>query len=378
MMKVLVVSPMLSVGGAERFTSTLLNHLDRKSFSPEVCLLFDNITYPLAPDVQVHLLGHSGARTVLRSIRRLRQIIEQRKPDVVLSTLAYTNIFAGEALHGCRHRPRWIARVANPPIEQHKGFVLRFVFARWQKRVYSWADHIVVISAGIADEIVNCFPFTAGRVHVIRNPTDFAWIDRKAAEPLSTQPKTNIPIILSVGRLVRQKRPDVLIDAFAHLRQRMVASLWICGDGPWREKSNRQIRASGLTESVHLLGFCDNPYTIMRHADLFVMSSDFEGLGNALIEAQGLGLPAVATRCPFGPSEIVAHGQTGLLVQPGDAEGLALAMEELLRDPQRRQQMAQAARERTRATFDLRALLPQWEQLLAGERGSRFPEEAKS
>jgi glycosyltransferase involved in cell wall biosynthesis len=110
----------------------------------------------------------------------------------------------------------------------------------------------------------------------------------------------------------------------------------------------------------------------MRAADLLLLTSDFEGLPNALIEAQGLGLPAVATRCDFGPDEVVADGETGVLVPTGDPEALTAAVAALLGDPERRRRMGEAAARRARELFGLERVLPHWEALLEeAARGAR-------
>jgi glycosyltransferase involved in cell wall biosynthesis len=102
----------------------------------------------------------------------------------------------------------------------------------------------------------------------------------------------------------------------------------------------------------------------MRQAAIYVLSSDYEGLPNALIEAQGLGLPAVATRCPHGPEEIIDDGKTGLLTPVGDARELAEAMVKLLSNEPRRRQMGQAAKLYARRLFDASHLTRGWEQVM--------------
>ena len=129
----------------------------------------------------------------------------------------------------------------------------------------------------------------------------------------------------------------------------------------------------GLTAHVHLAGFVDNPYAWMAASDLFALTSDYEGLPNALIEAQGLGLPAVSTDCPFGPNEIIEPGVTGLLVPPGDVAALADAMAQLLADPERRRALGAAARRRARALYGIENLLPSLHELLEEAAGRAFP-----
>ncbi len=173
-----------------------------------------------------------------------------------------------------------------------------------------------------------------------------------------------MPVLLSVGRLEPRKRPDLLVDAFAKIQQQVAAQLWICGDGPLREAVKRQIQQLGLTRSVKILGFSENPFAVMKQATLFVLSSDTEGLPNALIEAQALGLPAVATRCPFGPEEIIEEGQTGRLVPVGDASALADAVLDYLGDAVKISEASRQAALRARERFDVAKLLPAWTNVL--------------
>jgi glycosyltransferase involved in cell wall biosynthesis len=167
-------------------------------------------------------------------------------------------------------------------------------------------------------------------------------------------------VIISVGRLFRQKRFDLLLEAFALLTPSYEVELWICGEGPERKSLERLIRRSNLESSAHLLGFCPNPYALMRQASVFALSSDYEGLPNALIEAQGLGLPAVSTDCPFGPDEIIEHGVTGFLTEPGDHQALADALARVLNDEHACKTMARQARDRTRSRFGLPLLTGEW------------------
>jgi glycosyltransferase involved in cell wall biosynthesis len=210
------------------------------------------------------------------------------------------------------------------------------------------------------------YPGTAGRIVSIPNPTDFNALERlsQGEVPSGARRKDGEKVLLVVGRLSDQKRVDVALRVLAQLGRRQPVRLWVLGRGPLESELRRLATELGVSEVVDWLGFCDNPFPLMRHADLFLSTSDFEGLPNALIEAQGLGLPAVATRCPYGPSEIVDEGVTGSLVAPGDIEGLVAAAEDWLTSSERRATASSAAAERARATFDLAVVMPQWEKLL--------------
>lgn len=357
--RLMVVTHSLSVGGAERFASNLVTALDRERFAPSLCLATDKSTYPLPEDVAVAPLGYRGLWDLPRTVLALRRRIAAERPDVVLSNVISTNCLTGGALRGLDDRPTWVARVGMAPGVGEPRFQ-----QWWSRSVYPLATKCVVNAERMQQPFEELYPGTAGRCVSIPNPTDFAAIDELALQPVK-EAAADVPTLLFIGRLKPQKRPDVLLEALALARKELELRLWVCGDGPLRGDVEARIAELGLGDAVELLGFRDNPFALMRRADLFVLTSDFEGLPNALIEAQGLGLPAVATRCPFGPDEIVEDGVTGRLVEMGDAAGAARAIVEIAGDAARRREMGAAARARARARYDRSRVMPRWERLLA-------------
>ena len=157
-----------------------------------------------------------------------------------------------------------------------------------------------------------------------------------------------------------------MLEAFALVRKRISCMLWICGEGPLRASLETRICRLGLADSVKLLGFCANPFPLIRQANVFVMSSDHEGLPNSLIEAQGLGVPAVSTRCPHGPEEIIEDHETGLLVPQGGVQPLADAILRLLLDHDLALRMGAQARLLARQRFSARPLTLRWQEFLTG------------
>jgi glycosyltransferase involved in cell wall biosynthesis len=163
---------------------------------------------------------------------------------------------------------------------------------------------------------------------------DVTNIRQKAEEPLthpwfsSNQP----PVILAVGRLVKQKDFDTLIRAFGLVRKERPARLMVLGEGREREKLLALIKNLGLEQDVTLHGFVENPFKYIKHAAVFVLSSLWEGFGNVIVEAMALGTPVVATECPSGPSEILEEGKWGRLVPPGDVDALAQSIIDTLDD----------------------------------------------
>lgn len=357
-LRVLLVTHSLSGGGAERFVSNLASHLDRSRFSPSIATAIESITYKVPADSLVSLLGYRGPASLPRTVLRLRSLLHRERPDLVLSNVLSTNCLTGAAFAGWDEAPPWIARVGNAPGEREP-----WLQRQWARRVYPRAWAVVANSEELATAVAASYPEVAARVRSLPNPTDFAAIDQlAAAEPAGERPPG--PQLVWVGRLTPQKRPDLMLEALARVRRTMDARLSMLGDGPLLGPVRARIARLSLEGAVELPGFCDNPFPRMRQADLFVLSSDFEGLPNALIEAQGLGLPAVATACPFGPAEIVVPGETGSLVPPGDPEALAAAILEELSDPARLMARGEAARNRARSLFGLPQVLPRWQDLL--------------
>jgi len=356
--RLLLVSHSLTGGGAERFASTLLDRLDRGRFAPSACLVTDRSTYPVPDDVEVSTLGYRGLRHLPRSLSRLRRTIERLRPDVVLSNVLSTNCLTGGALAGLADPPPWVARVGLAPEKADP-----LLHKLWARRCYPRARSVVCNSQRMAKAFARIYPEAGARVVSIPNPTDFQRLEALAAEP-PQRAADGGQTLISVGRLTRQKRFDVLLRALARVRQDFDVRLWICGEGPLRRRIEGWIEELKLEDGVEMPGFCDNPFALMRQADLYVMTSDFEGLPNALIEAQGLGLPAVATDCPYGPAEIVEDGVTGRLVPTADPMAVARAVIEILGDSERRRRMAAEAARRARRRFDVARVLPRWQKLL--------------
>ena len=360
-LRVLLVTHSLSGGGAERFAATLANHLDRERFAPTLASAVDRRDYAVSPDVTVEPLGYRGLLSLPRTIRRLRAVLRELRPHVVLSNVLSTSCLVGAARAGLPAPPPWIARVGLDPAAGDP-----WLQERWARRVYPRAAALVSNSEAMADAVRTTYPKVASRVTTAPNPTDFAALDAAAAREPAARPRRGDHNLLAMGRLVEQKRPDLAVDVLAALPRALDPRLWWAGEGRHREATRERARALGVLDRVELLGFLPEPFPLVHEAQLFLSTSDFEGLPNALIETQGLGLPAVATRCPYGPDEIVVDRETGRLVEPGDREGLTRAARELLEAPETRRAMGDAARKRARARFGLEAVMPRWQELLAG------------
>jgi glycosyltransferase involved in cell wall biosynthesis len=206
------------------------------------------------------------------------------------------------------------------------------------RRLYPSIDQIVAVSDGVAEDTASIARYPRSRISVIRNPVITPALFQDAALPcqhpwLGESPELHVPIIVGAGRLQQQKDFPTLIRAFAQLRRTRPCRLLLLGDGRERPTLEALIVQLGIGADIDLPGFQPNLYAFLARADLFVLSSAWEGSPNVLTEALALGTPVVATDCPSGPREILAGGRFGPLVPVGDASALYSAMEQTLDRP---------------------------------------------
>lgn len=333
--KVMFLVGSLGTGGAERFVANAAINLDKSQFEVLVALYRDDRQYAIPKDVKVKILGKYKPIDNLKAAWRFKKWIDSEKPDVVLSAWSVPNIFTAETLRWTKHKPKWVARIANDPTKQELG-----LYGRWAAMSYRKADKIICVANGLKDTFVEKYPFCADKTDVLLNAVDAETIKNKANEHVVLEPKiqaaidTNRQIIMAVGRLEPQKRFDLLIEAHSRLDSSSRPLLVIMGEGSLRGELENQIKEKQTTEDVLLPGFVENPHARLKHATVFVLCSDYEGMSNALLEAQALGLPTIATDCPFGSSEIINNEFNGLLILKNDIEILLRSLIKILNDKQ--------------------------------------------
>ena len=361
--RILLLSPTLSEGGAERFASTLLCNIDETRFSCQLCLLRDRVTYPLPTQLNVTVLEKYKPYHLPRTILRLRRVIDEHQPDVVVGTMESTNWMLALASIRLRRQPRLVARYVNLPGLPSSHRLQRTFVVPVVRRLLRRATRHVANSSQLATRVDRYLGFAHGTVSSINDPTDIESLVRRG-RPKVVSPSDAGHTIVAMGRLVQQKRFDLLLRAMKQVVSDTPARLWIIGDGPLRKRLISLAHELEISESVEFLGFLENPFSRVCQGSLFVMTSDHEGFPNALLEAQGLGIAAVSTDCPNGPSEIIDQEQTGLLVPVGDVNRIAEAITRLLQNDDLRTSMAQKAAVRVRERFNCQRIVAQWEALL--------------
>jgi glycosyltransferase involved in cell wall biosynthesis len=336
----------LKEGGAERVISILANHLSEEDYDVEILLLFDKeIFYNVSSKVKITIIEkETGTNNLVKNLLWLHRYF-RKCTTKVLSFLAPFNIFALVAALGThvqlivadRNDPRYIP--VNVCVRKLRDILYHFAY----RVVVQTRNNQIYFSQAIQKKSI-----------VIYNPID---LQEKRGLALRTEKKKRI---VSVGRLAVEKNQKMLIDAFSVIHKRFPEyELTIYGEGPLREQLESHIKELGLSDYVSLPGNKKEVIALIADAELFVLSSDYEGMPNALIEAMCLGVPVVST-CVSGATDLIEDGKNGLLVEVGNSKALVDGMAAILSD---RQLGARMSREAVKLN-DVLAVAPILEQWL--------------
>lgn len=290
----------------------------------------------------------AGARETVRRYRALRTELRVARPDLVISFLTRTNVLA--ALAARRLTIPVIVSERNNPQYQTVGAVWRWL----RKTSYRRANALVTMTSGAR----RYFHPATGRIdRVIPN---HAFVEG----PIACRSPSGRHLV-AVGRFVEQKGFDLLLEAFARVAARFPDwHLTIWGDGPLRPMLVNLRHALQLDHRVTMPGVTSHPGGWVAGADLFVLSSRYEGWGLVVGEAMAGGIPVVSFDCPWGPGEMIDDGVSGLLVPAGDVGALAAALTRTMSDPDFRERLGGAGRRAVQA-FTPERILAQWDDLIA-------------
>ena len=324
--------PGLYDGGAERILLNLAGGIAARGFPVDLVLARAEGPYMSEISDSVRVIDLKATR-VMMCMPALIHYLRSECPVSMLSAL-YANIIAV-----------WAKRITGFPqrivLSEHNTLTsvsngendLRWkLYPKLAKWFYPWADDIIAVSKGVADNLTLAAGLSPERIQVIYNPIVTPDLQKKS-KSLLEHPWFSTgepPVVLGVGRLTAQKAFNVLIEAFARVRKSQKARLIILGEGEERPMLEAQIKQLGLEQDIDLPGFVSNPYPYMNQSALFVLSSRWEGLPTVLVEAMSLRTPVIATDCPSGPREILKDGQYGQLVPVDDPSALALAIQNSL------------------------------------------------
>jgi len=367
-MKVMLAIPHIAGGGGERVASALACSLRAEIV---VVVFEERFSYPVDGRL-ISLntpINRKSAVTracgFLQRVVRFRRVLREEHPDVVLSFMGEANLI--NAL--LSRRPILAVHVHLSAIGEMRSRAERFavrVLTRW---LYRRAT-VTAVSDSVKQDLVETFGIPARQIVVIPNAVDAPKIDEMAGEPLDRPWKSELPVLITAGRLTPEKAQDHLLRAFAEVRKARACQLAIIGSGELEGSLKSLAKELRIDDDVFFLGWQTNPFKFMARADVFVLCSRTEAFPLVLLEAMACGLPVIATDSPGGTRELImggAEGPCGVLVpgpnRPTAEKELAKELVKMLDDRETRSRYREAGRLRVR-DFDPAIFVENYQRLL--------------
>ena len=332
--KLAFLLPDMRGGGAERVALRLMEDFVAAGHEVQLVLMEarGELMPLLPPEVRVFDLH---ARRIRNVIFPLRRYFREEQPDAIQVSMWPLTVMGVVAHRLSRSRAR-VVLSEHITLSKQYAYLGRIAWAQLRQSIrffYPLADARIAVSRQAADDLARISGIPRETIDVVYNPV--------GAPPDDAAPGPDIEAfwggaparIITVGSLKEQKNHKLLISSFARLARTRPARLMILGEGELRGELEQLARDEGVAEHVVMPGFFADPWPFYLSANLFALSSDYEGYPLVLIEAMRAGLPIVSTDCERGPDEILAGGRFGALVPCGNAEAFAAAMARMLDDP---------------------------------------------
>jgi glycosyltransferase involved in cell wall biosynthesis len=286
-------------------------------------IVFDNngSFFKEIPD-NTKLFNLESKRAIFALFPLLRYLRESN-PDVMLSALGHVNIIAilSKIISRVKFRLVISEHAIQSTLAKKSKSPKEKIIPMLSKFFYRFADHVIAVSQGVADNLVSSRSVSSEKITTIYNPIIKSYkekVDTKTVLSVNKNFDKSKYKMIGVGRLSPEKDYPTMLRSFEIVTKLVDIHLLILGEGEERLKIEKNIRELDLGNFVTLLGFVENPSLYIANCDLLCLSSISEGFGNVLIEALSVGTPVVSTDCPSGPNEILKGGKWGKLVKVGD------------------------------------------------------------
>lgn len=345
----------LNAGGAERATSSLANYFSQHGHEVEIITFKDvDSFYPLNDKVEHLRLGFDEIALslslkrifgALKRMLKIRSFIKKRKLDVLIGmsfSMTWYTVLATKLT-----KTKSIGTERNNPYKYKATKINSFLRRFFYKFCDGYVFQTKKASRFFTDKLKK-------RDVIIPNA-----IFNETVYSLNV-PAQREKLICAVGRLNKQKRFDILIDAFASIADKIPEHrMVIFGEGELRTELEEKIASLSLEERISLPGTDSQAVKVVNRADVFVLSSDLEGMPNVLMEAMAMGVPCVSTRCDMGPEELIENEKNGILVEVGNAGQIAQAMLNIIENPALADKLSANARELLK-THSIEAISEKW------------------
>lgn len=349
-MKIMFYINTISHGGAERVIVNLATQLCQRGHDCSLVTSYytHGFEYPLGDGVERMVLGENRVENVLLRnfvyVRRLRKLIKRHEPDVVVSFLPEANYRALIAVMGLHTRV--IISVRSDPNREYGSIVGRIL----ANTLYKTTDGIVFQTSDAKAWFSSSIQ---KKGTIIYNQVGEQFYNQQLCKERRD--------IVAIGRLAKSKNYQMLIDAYAGISCGTKERLVIYGAGVLKDELDQKIKDSGLNGKVMLMGVTDDVPRVLRSAKIYVLSSDYEGMPNALMEAMAMGLPCVSTDCPCGgPRMLFSEALQNYLVPVNDSKAMGIKMQELLDNEEARERNGYACKA-IAESFRPHVIIKQWE-----------------
>lgn len=343
-------------GGAEKQMQYILKYIDRTKFEPHLFVfrLFGGENKLIPRDVPLYGIRKNLVSRTFFTIFSLWKLLVKVKPDRFVSFMYLANLvslFVGWMLG------KKVVVSERTHLSAHfKESSFSFLWHLLVKFFYAKAERIIAVSEKVKSDLVRKFAVSEEKVEVIRNGVDIPGVRKK----MLAREVCPSDFVFTCGNLRTEKNYNFLLEVMARLQG---MPLVIAGGGEKKERRILEKKAKESGVNLILAGFKENPYPLFRKARVFVLASRYEGFPNVVLEAMVCGVPVVAADCPGGIREIVTHGETGVLVPPGDKDAFVDAIKRIAEDTAFSRRLVENAEKYVRK-FDIRNTVKKYEEVI--------------